>query len=273
LLSFHSFFYGWSDQSCWSDQPRWSDQPNWSDQPCWSDQPRWSDQHFSSDQYWTLYCGYFIFFFYFRLFQPTIGLTIPSSDIANQLKEGNESLFEELFREYYARLCGYALKYVWEKDQAEEIVQDLFFNLWNKRATLVITISVEAYLFRSVRNSCFNYLKHMNVRDQHADYIKETTQHFSGSVQESMELMELQEQIDKAIEEMPPERKKIFMMSRSEGLKYKDIAEKLDISIKTVEAQMGKALEFLREKLAEYLVAVTVLAVVIQIILLFINHE
>jgi RNA polymerase sigma-70 factor (ECF subfamily) len=200
-------------------------------------------------------------------------LTSSGNNIANQIRNGNEIVFEQLFREYYPRLCGYALKYVWEKDQAEEIVQELFYSLWEKSSTLVITISVEAYLFRAVRNACYNYIKHLKIRDQHAEFVKDSLHDCSESVDKIVELLELQDKIDKAIEMMPQERKKIFTMSRVEGLKYRDIAKKLNISVKTVEAQMGKALEFLREKLSQYLVIVILLVTIIRVFSIFLTCE
>lgn len=200
-------------------------------------------------------------------------MAIPGNNIAEQIQNGNISVFEELFRSYYARLCGYALKYIRDKDQAEEIVQDFFYTLWNKRAAFVITVSVESYLFRAVRNACLNYIKHLNIRGQHAEFVKESSSGYSGSVHDALELLELQDQIDKAVELLPTERRKIFIMSREEGLKYREIADKLNISVKTVEAQMGRALEFMREKLAQYLVIMILLTVAINIILIILNYE
>ena len=198
-------------------------------------------------------------------------MTLPENDIAHQLKNGNEAVFEKIFRDYYGKLCGYAVKYVAEKDQAEEIVQELFYTIWSKRSALVITISVEAYLFRAVRNACLNYLKHLKVRAQHENSIRDSSYPLTDSVHETLELLELQQKIDEAIELMPNERRKIFKLSRIEGLKYKEIADQLNISIKTVEAQMGKALEFLRENLMQYLIVT--LLIIVQIILFLINHE
>jgi len=200
-------------------------------------------------------------------------LLTDEKDIVHQLNQGNTNVFEELFRTYYARLCGYALKYVWDKDQAEDIVQELFYAIWNKREAVVIKVSVEAYLFRSVRNSCLNYLKHLKVRDAHSEYATESSPSLSESSHELMEFLELQENIDAMVDLLPPERKKIFLLSRMEGLKYKDIAMQLDISVKTVEAQMGKALSFLREKLTEYLVVITLTAAFLKIILIFLGYE
>lgn len=138
-------------------------------------------------------------------------------------------------------------------DQAEEIVQEMFFNFWQKKDKVDISISLEAYLFRSVRNACLNYLKHLKVREEHRLATNEELRKKEQEVHDKMEALELQERIDRTIEQLPPERKKIFKMSRFEELKYKEIAEKLNISVKTVEVQMSKALKFLRMHLSDYL--------------------
>jgi len=189
------------------------------------------------------------------------------SDIIPQIAQGNKNAFETLFKSHYANLCGYAVKYVWELEQAEEIVQDLFFNIWNKRSNLYISSSIESYLFRAVRNACLNYLKHKKIRDNYASSVQEIYNPRHGQVDNPVEALELQKKIDESIDSLPPERKKIFLLSRHEGLKYKEIAEQLGISVKTVEAQMGKALQFLREELKEFMVIL--IYILIEIILFF----
>jgi RNA polymerase sigma-70 factor (ECF subfamily) len=194
-------------------------------------------------------------------------LSLTDPDIIPQIARGNKNAFESLFKSQYANLCGYAVKYVWEMDQAEEIVQDLFFNIWNKRNELYISSSVESYLFRAVRNACLNYLKHKKIRD---NYVTTVQEHYSpgrGLDDNPVETLELQKKIDESIESMPTERKKIFLLSRYDGLKYKEIADKLSISVKTVEAQMGKALKYLREELREFMVIL--ILVLVEILLFF----
>ncbi len=197
-------------------------------------------------------------------------MALPEENIAYQIKQGNELVFEKIFREYYARLCGYAMKYVLEKEEAEEIVQELFYNLWKKRSELVILHSVESYLFRAARNASLNFLKHRKIRSQYDEIQKDLPQILDSSADRELELLELQVKIEEAIELLPKERKKIFKLSRFEGLKYKDIAVELNISIKTVEAQMGKALGFLRNYLSDYLVILILLLV--ELMVIYIRH-
>jgi RNA polymerase sigma-70 factor (ECF subfamily) len=193
-----------------------------------------------------------------------------NTNIITQISAGNENAFETLFKKHYSGLCGYAVKYISDIDEAEEIVQDLFYNLWHKKNTLVIETSAEAYLFRSVRNACLNYLKHMKVRQQHADRVKNNPASDNITPDNPTEILELQVKIDEAVETLPPERQKIFRLSRYEGLKYKEIAAQLGLSVKTVEAQMGKALKSLRENLTEYLVVVLLL--VVELLLFIIGN-
>ncbi|UII24265.1 RNA polymerase sigma-70 factor [Fulvivirga ligni] len=180
--------------------------------------------------------------------------------IGRLIKAGDEKAFEHLFRANYAGMCGYAMKYLEEKEQAEEVVQDVFMHFWDKRTALEVSGSLEAYLFRSVRNACLNKLKHARVRLQYAAAQEHEEKYKEGQMVDGVVELELQEKIEECIGQLPPERQKIFLLSREEGLKYREIADQLKISVKTVEAQMGKALKFLKENLQEYLPVILSLA-------------
>lgn len=166
---------------------------------------------------------------------------------------GTKAGFETLFRKHYQDLCTYAFYYLKDQAAAEEEVQDIFFNLWKKREELEITGSIKSYLFRATRNHCLNVIKHLEVRDNYKAHNEQMRSVQEQEGERVLETKELQERIDAAVEALPQERKKIFMMSRYEGLKYREIAYQLEISVKTVENQMGKALAFLREQLVDYL--------------------
>lgn len=168
-----------------------------------------------------------------------------------KLKEGDEQAFKALFQKYYAPLCHFADHYLKDKDMAEETVQELFVRLWEKRSTLTIETSVSHYLFRSVRNQCLNQLQHRKIKQQYASRVLESSTQEVDWQPFYMEV-DLMERIEKSIASMPPKRQEIFRLSREQGLKYKDIADKLDISVKTVEAQMGLALKHLRDELKDF---------------------
>jgi RNA polymerase sigma-70 factor (ECF subfamily) len=194
-----------------------------------------------------------------------------NTSLIHSIRTGDEKVFEKLFKDHYPVLCGYAKKYINDIDQAEEIVQDMFFNFWQKRDKMEINISVEAYLFRSVRNSCLNYLKHLKVREEHRLATNIELKRKEQEVYDNVVALELQERIDRVIEQLPTERKRIFKMSRYEELKYKEIAERLNLSVKTVEAQMSKALKFLRLQLSDYLSLFIVF--VLDILIYFLGGE
>ncbi|MHA7110834.1 RNA polymerase sigma-70 factor [Sunxiuqinia elliptica] len=177
--------------------------------------------------------------------------TPDENTLFNQLKQGDEKAFELLFNTYYSSLCLFAHHYLNDQEKAEEIVQELFVNLWSKRKKLNIDNSVKNYLFRSVRNQCLNQIQHRKIKDKHAQFVKEN---FSQEVHESDYFLEvgLSEKIEASIESLPEKRKQIFKLSREQGLKYKEIAQQLGVSVKTVETQMGLALKQLREKLKDY---------------------
>ncbi|MDN5214461.1 RNA polymerase sigma-70 factor [Fulvivirgaceae bacterium BMA12] len=178
------------------------------------------------------------------------------------IKSGNASCYEEVFRRYYQPLCLFSLKYVKDPDEAEEIVQNMFVRIWQKRKELAIATSVKSYLYQSVRNACLNHLKHNNIKLDYQKNALATTS--SASASDTLVALELEVKVRETLHKLPPERKKIFLMSRNEGLKYREIAEKLNISVKTVENQMSQALKFLKSELADFLGVI--LAISVQII-------
>ena len=168
-----------------------------------------------------------------------------------KLKEGDEGAFNALFRKYYSAMCHFANQFLHDRELAEEIVQDMFVKIWEKRAVLNIESSVKQYLFRSIRNHCLNQIQHEKIKKQYADKVLESAHQEINAEQYYLEV-DLISRIEKSIESLPPKRKEIFRLSREQGLKYKEIADTLDISVKTVEAQMGLALKYLRDDLKDF---------------------
>ena len=173
--------------------------------------------------------------------------------IANLLAKKDEAAFEQVFKSHFKSLHAYACTILKEEAQAEEIVQQVFFKLWERADSLTITGSVTAYLYRAVHNESLNYIKHKKVRSEHRLHVaysmKDQADHASKKVLNS----ELEKKLQEAMEELPEQCRTIFQMSRFEEMKYREIADKLDISVKTVENQMGKALRLLRTKLVDFL--------------------
>lgn len=166
----------------------------------------------------------------------------------------DKQLFEQLFREYFTPLSYFALGYVNDLDTAKEVVQEVFINLWNKKDSIKSDKSVKAYLYTSVRNRCLNYIRdHKKFRSYVLDVEIEDTEIFVEN--NSLTQEETQIKIHQAIDKLPEKCKEVFRLSRFDELKYKEIAEKLGISIKTVEVQISKALKILRKELKELIIS------------------
>lgn len=161
--------------------------------------------------------------------------------------------FEVLFRTHYSTLCGYANFFLKDADASEEIVQEVMFRIWINRDSVHITTSIRGYLFRAVRNGCMNLLKHLDVREEYKTWNEGVKKETEPSAEDLLIVSELDQKIREAIERLPLERRKIFILSRYDGLTYAEIASRLSISVRTVENQIGKALKNLREELADYL--------------------
>jgi RNA polymerase sigma-70 factor (ECF subfamily) len=161
--------------------------------------------------------------------------------------------FELLFKTHYSRLCSYANLFLNDPDAAEDVVQEVFFKLWKSRLELIINTTIKSYLFRAVRNGCMNVIDHISIREAYKIVNEEDIKSSESESIDEAVVSELEQRIKESIDQLPSERRKIFIMSRFDGMKYREIAEKLNISVKTVENQMYQALRFLRENLVDYL--------------------
>lgn len=164
------------------------------------------------------------------------------------IASGDRNAFEQAFRMHYAPLCAFAVQYVKDQDAAEDLVQDLFVRVWQDREKINVSTSLKSYLFTSVRNRALNAMK-VNARMRPLD--EERMDHVTDAEHDEAEYTDRTARVHAAIEMLPEERRKVFKLSRNEGLKYHEIAARLGISIKTVENQMGKALKTLRVELAD----------------------
>ena len=158
-----------------------------------------------------------------------------------------------MFRTHYQPLCQYAYTFVQDKDEAEEIVQSTFLSVWEKRTTLEIHTAIKPYLYAMVRNACLNVIKHEKIKQKHAGEEIALGQRSHEPVTQSVLTSELEGKIYEAMEKLPEQCRLVFKLSRFEELKYAEIANQLEISVKTVENQMGKALRIMREQLRDYL--------------------
>lgn len=163
----------------------------------------------------------------------------------------DEKNFEVLFKSHFSALCSFALKYISDLDSAKEITHEVFINLWVKRTSIDLNKSIKSYLYTSVYNRCLNHIRN-NKKFTHAEMPVDNYDENRDSSDNISEI-ELNEKIQKTIDSLPVKCREIFVLNRFEELKYQEIAEKLDISIKTVEAQMSKALKIMRRNLIDYI--------------------
>lgn len=178
--------------------------------------------------------------------------TTGQTEQSELIRIGDEVVFEQIFRQFHPMLCRYAHTILKDVEAAEEIVQDVFLKIWEKRESLVITVSVKSYLYRAVHNSCLN-LVDKKKKEVRMDEVPLKIVHQSAAPVEDIQTRELEKAIAGALDQLPEQCRKVFELSRFGNMKYREIAEMLGISIKTVENQMGKALRIMREQLATYL--------------------
>jgi len=170
-------------------------------------------------------------------------------------EEGDRVAFEKLFREYYKRLHGFAYSYIEQKETAEDIVQSVFLRIWIQKENWDPPGTVKQYLFAAIRNEALNKLRHEKIiAIAEDDVIKSFREHHQIiEIGEQADTEVLRKKINDGIYKLPPHCRQIFLLNRKSGLTYAEIADYLDISINTVNTQMGRALKSLRDHLSDYL--------------------
>jgi len=182
------------------------------------------------------------------------GMELENEAIGTLLAQKDEAAFEQVFKTHFKRLHAYAFTILRDEVEAEEMVQQVFFKLWERNENLSLTGSVSSYLYRAVHNESLNYIKHQKVRSNHQLHVAYSMKNEVEHPAKKIIAGELEKKIHTALNELPEQCRTIFQMSRFDELKYREIADKLGISVKTVENQMGKALKLLREKLVDFLI-------------------
>lgn len=164
-----------------------------------------------------------------------------------------EAAFEDLYKSSFRELKIYAYTLLNDEVMAEEVVQQVFYKVWEKREQLTFDTSAKAYLYKSVYHHCLNLKKHHKVKQEYVVHTIRTGTEVQTGDAGDITRKEMGQLIQNAINSLPEQCRLIFQMSRFEELKYREIADRLHISVKTVEAQMGKALKQLRSLLGDYL--------------------
>ncbi len=176
---------------------------------------------------------------------------VNDADILGRLRAGMQDAVQSLFTAYYAQLVGVADGMLRDRAAAEDVVQEVMVELWRRRENIEVQTSLRAYLFRSVRNRALNHLRHLRVAPR-AD-LDAADQIPTPAADQGLAAREIEAALREAVATLPTRCREVFELSRVQGLSYSEIADAMEISVKTVEAQMGKALRVLRVALAEWL--------------------
>ncbi|GJM35754.1 MAG: DNA-directed RNA polymerase sigma-70 factor [Saprospiraceae bacterium] len=178
--------------------------------------------------------------------------THSDQELKDLMQQDGEKAIEQLFRMYYTYLCHAVYRVLGDPSLVEDLVQEVFFELWRKKDSLQINISIKAYLRRAAVNKALNFIRDQKIKFEEEDRAPVQVSKINSVVQK-LEAAELQVEIDKVIDSLPDRCRVVFVLSRYEEMSYQEIADHLGISAKTVENQISKALKILRKALNAYL--------------------
>jgi RNA polymerase sigma-70 factor (ECF subfamily) len=173
-------------------------------------------------------------------------------NLFERIRRGESEAFDAIFRKWYPQLVRYAESMLGERAVAEEIAQDVMLKVWDSRQTLTIDESPAGYLLRATRNRTLNELRHRKVQQKSQIHLVKDDR-VSASAEADLTEQKIQAALHDAMDALPERCREVFELSRVQGLRYSEIAEAMQISVKTVETQMGKALRILRERMAPFL--------------------
>lgn len=180
-------------------------------------------------------------------------MKITEQNITTLIREGKKEAYHFLYENYYRQLTLYAMTYIHEQMGAEDMVQNIFFKLWEGRNKLTVVANIKGYLYSAVRNECLNFLRHQNVKGRFQNEMADFLAKDEKTVENEYVIGELAIRIKEAIDSLPDKQKRIFLLSRRKNLKYAEIAIVLNTSEKNIEYHMSNALRYLRDYLKDYL--------------------
>lgn len=176
-------------------------------------------------------------------------MAIEDKIIFNEIRKGNRQVYEALFSEYYESLVRFAQSFLFDQQQCEDLVQDLFVYVWENAKSIEIKVSIKAYFYKAIRNNCLNHLATLKVKDKkHSLYVDAVLQ--SGDELEMFD-SQILEAIKESIEELPEQMRRVFVMKMLDGEKRESIAEELGVSLNTVKTQLQRARAKLRNTLKD----------------------
>lgn len=195
-------------------------------------------------------------------------LPIIEKILISRLLEGDSSAFSTIFTAYYRDLVIFAIRFTHDSNESEEIVQNTFVKLWEDHESIRINSSLKSYLLKSVQNKCIDWLRHRKIVNIHDSKVLINSVEYESNTDNYLLQSELQEQIDSALGKLPQEVSEAFRMNRYKGLKYHEIAKIMNVSERTIEVYIGKALALLRKYLQEYFLAIICLTGIFSIFVL-----
>jgi RNA polymerase sigma-70 factor (ECF subfamily) len=173
--------------------------------------------------------------------------------LIEKLKSGDPDSFSDIFSAYYKDLVFFAYSFTHELSSAEDIVQDTLVKLWEDHEKLNVTVSLKSILLKTIQNKCIDWHRHRKIVNNSSTYIIDNSPLYEYDTDNYVLRSELEEMIEKALAILPEKFKEAFEMNRFEGLKYQEIANKLNVSVRTIEVRISKALELLRKSLIDFL--------------------
>jgi RNA polymerase sigma-70 factor, ECF subfamily len=176
--------------------------------------------------------------------------------LIDKIRESDQSSFSIIFTAYYSDLVQFAGTFIQDLDTCEEIVQDAFVDIWEKRQTLIILTSLKSYLLKMIQNRCIDWLRHLNIRQEYNTFMNHHVSLIENDTENYVLFSELKDTFEKALDQLPAELSSAFKMNRQMGLTYLEIAAHENVSVRTIEVRIGKTLQMLRELLKDYLITI-----------------
>ena len=172
---------------------------------------------------------------------------ISDSELAYKIKAGEKNAYQELFERYAPRIYQFSLSYLKNQADAEELVQDVFLKIWEKRDTLDQSKNIKSFIFKIAVNTIYDFIRHKNIENAFSDFVRSNSEVGSNNTWHSVIFDEMQENLQKLLSQLPEQQQKIFQLSKEEGFSNEEIATKMNLSKRTVENHLYRAVSFLRE--------------------------
>lgn len=180
-------------------------------------------------------------------------------------KKGEEAAFKYFYDKYFRRITSFSIQFIYDQDEAENLAQEAFINLWQNRKEIESINGIQSFLYTYAKSKCLNLIRHNKVKDKFKNDLlnhkeRELDIEVLNSIQfDTLELTELERIINESINDLPPKTREVFIKKRFENKKNAEIAEEMNVTIKAVEAHMTKALKILKTKLSDYLFLIFIL--------------